>query len=378
MIRVAIVGSGTIAALHLRAYLAFPDRCRIVALVDTFRDKALAMRTEYGLDDAVVLDSHEALCGLGGVDLVSICTPPFTHAGIAEDCMRAGIDVIVEKPMAASLEECDRIMAVERETGRTLSAVAQNRFRTPVMNLKKLLDQDRIGSILHVQADSLWWRGLCYYDLWWRGTWSREGGGCTLNHAVHHIDLINWMMGMPRQVVSVIANVAHDNAEVEDLSVSILRYERAVGQLTGSVVHHGESQQIVFQAEKARVSYPFDVYASTSRENGFPMRNEALEAEIRAAYEALPPLRHEGHTAQIDDVLGAIEAGRQPLITSQDGRNTIELITAIYKAGSTGLPADLPIRSDDPWYTTGGILRNAKHFYEKKKQVDRLDGEITV
>jgi len=209
-------------------------------------------------------------------------------------------------------------------------------------------------------------------------TGSREVGGCTRNHAVHHIDMLNCMMGMPRQVVSVIANVAHDNAEVEDLSVSILRYERAVGQLTGSVVHHGESQQIVFQAEKARVSYPFDVYASTSRENGFPLRNEALEAEIRAAYEALPPLQYEGHTAQIDDVLGAIEAGRQPLITSQDGRNTIELITAIYKAGSTGLPADLPIRSDDPWYTTGGILRNAMHFYEKKKQVDRLDGEITV
>lgn len=379
MLRVAVVGTGNIASLHIRAYLAFPERCRIVAVVDRFTESAYAKKAEFQLEDAEVYDSHQALCARGDIDLVSICTPPFTHAGIAVDCMRAGMNVILEKPMASSLEECDRILAVQQETGRILSPVAQNRFRTPVMNLKKLLEQDLIGRILHVQVDSLWWRGLCYYDLWWRGTWQQEGGGCTLNHAVHHIDLLNWMMGLPREVTSVIANLAHNNAEVEDLSVSILRYDHAVGQVTGSVVHHGEAQQIVFQAEKARVSYPFDVYASVSRENGFPTRDVDTENRIRSAFQALPPLLHEGHTAQIENVLYAIEHGRAPLVTPREGRDTIELITAIYKSGSTGLPVSLPIRPDDPWYTLQGILAGAIRFHEKKASVTRLgDGNITV
>lgn len=93
------------------------------------------------------------------------------------------------------------------------------------------------------QIDSFWWRGHCYYDLWWRGTWEKEGGGCTLNHAVHHIDMLLWMMGLPESVTSVLSNVAHDNAQVEDLSMSILRYPRSLAQLTASVVHHGEEQR---------------------------------------------------------------------------------------------------------------------------------------
>lgn len=379
MLRVAIIGTGNISSLHIRGYLAFPERCQIVALVERSPEKAHAIKAEYQLHDAVVYDSHQALCEHGQVDLVSICTPPFTHAQIAADCMRAGMHVILEKPMAASLEECDHLIAVADETGRTLSPVAQNRFRTPVMNLKKLLEMDLLGRILHVRVDSHWWRGLCYYDLWWRGTWRQEGGGCTLNHAVHHIDLLNWMMGLPREVVSVIANLAHDNAEVEDLSASILRYTHAIGQVTGSVIHHGEEQQMVFQTDRARVSYPFDVYASLSRENGFPIRDPEAEAEIQTAFQSLPPLLHEGHNAQIEDVLYAIEHGRQPLVTPQSGRDTIELITAIYKSGSTGLPVTLPIERTDPWYTVEGIVAHATRFHEKRNHVNQLgDGNITV
>ena len=379
MLNIAIIGTGNISVMHLRGYLTFPDRCRIVALVDIFPEKAEAKKAEYHLEGATVYSSHRDLSSRTDIDLVSICTPPYTHAEIAIDCMKAGMDVIVEKPMAASLQECDRIIQTELETGRTLSAVAQNRFRTPVMNLKKLLEQELIGKILHVQVDSFWWRGLCYYDLWWRGTWKQEGGGCTLNHAVHHIDMLNWMMGLPRQVVSVIGNLAHSNAEVEDLSVSILRYDGAIGQVTGSVIHHGEAQQLIFQAEKARVSFPFEVYASTSKENGFPIRNTELENVIRTAFQALPPLLHEGHTAQIEDVLSSVERKRRPLITSLDGRNTIELITAMYKAGSTGLPVNLPIAADDPWYTVEGIMANATHFYEKTNSVAQLgDSNISV
>jgi predicted dehydrogenase len=92
------------------------------------------------------------------------------------------------------------------------------------MALKHALDSGLPGKVTHATINSLWFRGLSYYDLWWRGTWQSEGGGCTLNHAVHHVDMIAWMLGLPEAVTAVISNAAHNNAEVEDLSISILQY----------------------------------------------------------------------------------------------------------------------------------------------------------
>ena len=140
--------------------------------------------------------------------------------------------MVCEKPMAASLEECDNMLKARDESGRLLSIIAQNRFRRGIRDLKALLDSSIARPVRHAQVDSFGWRGHCYYDLWWRGTWEKEGGGCTLNHAVHHIDMLLWMMGSPEQVTSFLANTAHDNAEVEDLSISawenIRRYETSI------------------------------------------------------------------------------------------------------------------------------------------------------
>ena len=264
------------------------------------------------------------------------------------------------------------------ESGKLLSIIAQNRFRKPIRDLKALLDSGLAGRVRHVQVDSFWWRGHSYYDLWWRGTWVKEGGGCTLNHAVHHIDMLCWMMGLPEKVTSVFSNVGHDNAEVEDLSLSILRYPGALGQLTASVVHHGEEQQLIFQCEKARISAPFKVYASLEKPNGFPIRNEALEKEIAAYADSLPALPLEGHDGQIEDVISALEQGRAPAIGGEDGRRTIELITAVFKSGSTGETVTLPLQPGDPFYTVEGILASVPHFYEKSASAAEQEGEITL
>lgn len=381
MIRVAIIGTGNIAKTHIQSYLTFPERCRIAALVDISPDKAQRMATHFGLDDAAVWHSHEQLIGRDDIDLVSICTPPYTHADIAVDLLNDGKHVVVEKPMAASLDECDRMNDAAKHSGKVLSVIAQNRYRDPIMNLKHVLDSGKIGRIVHAQVDSYWWRGHCYYDLWWRGLWSKEGGGCTLNHAVHHIDMLGWMMGLPNKVTAVLSNAAHDNAEVEDISIAALQYDYgALAQITSSVIHHGEEQQLIFQGEKARISAPWHVYASSSQSNGFPIRNEALEEELTTYYNHLPGLSYIAHDGQIDNVLTSIETGVQPFITGQSGRTTIELITAIYKSGFTQQTVELPIAKDDPFYTAQGILANAPHFYEKTTSVAHLVSErdITV
>ena len=379
MLNVAIIGTGNISRLHIEGYLAFPGRCRIAALCDIVPEKAEGKKRAYKLDGAKVYASHKDLLADGGIDIVSVCTPPFCHAEIAVDTLNAGVNVLGEKPMAASLEECDKMMAAERESGKILSVIAQNRFRDPIKNLKAALDSGIAGRVVCAQIDSFWWRGRGYYDLWWRGRWDREGGGCTLNHAVHHIDMLLWMMGEPQTVTAVLSNAAHDNAEVEDISLAALRYPQgALAQITSSVVHHGEEQQLVFQCEKARLSAPWRSCASTAQPNGFPVENIELKNELDVFVGALPNLTHEGHTAQIDDMLAAVENGSRPAVDGEDGRRTIALICAIYKAGTLKREIDFGIGPDDDFYTVSGILKNVPRFYEKTASVDDFGGAITV
>ena len=377
MLRIAIVGTGNISHAHIGAYLTFPERCKIVALVDILPEKAQKVKEQYHLD-CDVYDDHQKLLPRTDIDLVDVCTPPYVHAQISINAMRSGKHVICEKPMAASLEECDAMLRARDESGKILSIIAQNRFREPIRNVKALLDSGLAGPVRHAQIDSFWWRGHCYYDLWWRGTWEKEGGGCTLNHAVHHIDMLGWMLGLPQQVTTVMANTAHDNAEIEDLSVSILRYPGMLAQVTASVVHHGEEQKLIFQCEKAKIAAPFSVYASLSKPNGFPERNEALEEQIAEYAKSLPPIPYEGHPGQIENVLTAIEQNGQPAITGEDGRRTIELITAMYLSGSTGKTVDLPLTTDCPFYTVQGIQSGTPRFYEKTTSAAELSGDITL
>ena len=263
---------------------------------------------------------------------------------------------------------------------RMLSIIANNRFSTPVMNLKTVLDKGYAGKVLHSQVNSFYWRGHSYYDLWWRGTWKKEGGGCTLNHAVHHIDMLQWMVGMPSEVRAVMSNTAHDNSEVEDLSIAILKYPNGtLAQITSSVVHHGEEQQIVIQGEKASLAYPWKVRASFAKENGMALPHPELEKKIDDAYQALPPVKYEGHTDQFDNIFTAIEQGEKTLVDGNEGRNTLELVTAIYKSASTDTPVELPIQKDDPFYTSEGLQTQATHFYEKKNSVENFqDNEVIV
>ena len=377
MINVAIIGCGNISSAHISSYLLFPQRCKIVALVDIFPDKAEAKKQQYNLTDAQVFASHEEMLKSAaslGLKLVSNCTPPYVHASIAIDCMNAGLNVLVEKPMATCLAECDEMLAAEAKNGVILSCGAQNRFLNIISKLKALADSGIAGRVRCAHVDSLWWRGHCYYDLWWRGTWEKEGGGPTLNHAVHQIDMINWIQKeLPVEVTAVLSNVMHDNSEVEDLSFAILKYANgALANVTASVVHHGGTQSIVLQCEDAKIAAPFSVAAEVTKSNGFGETNHGLVEKITQAYNAIPDRTHEGFAGEIDDVLTAIETGTRPLITGLDGRMTVELITAIYKSGCTKQTVTLPLAKDDEFYTFEGILKNATRFYKKAGSVEAL------
>ncbi|MNJ49353.1 Glucose--fructose oxidoreductase precursor [compost metagenome] len=277
--------------------------------------------------------------------------------------------------MAMSLEECDQMLEAAAESGSILSVVGQNRFYDPNWKLKHTLDSGLLGKIVHAQVDSYWWRGENYYDLWWRGTWEREGGGCTLNHGVHHLDMLQWMMGTPQTVQAVISNTSHRNSEVEDISIAILSYpDGSLAQITSSVIHHGQERQMIFQGERARISAPWKVYASSQLENGFPERNTELERDIEQYSDSIEPLQYSGFAGQIDDILKAIENNSlKVLIDGQEGRKVLELITAIYEAAITKMSVNLPLTKDSKFYTREGFLANAPRFHSKMQSAAAHD-----
>lgn len=379
MLNIAIVGTGNIAPSHVNGLLEFSDRCKIVALCDIYPEKAEAMKNKYKLD-CEIFDNHEKMLASEIViDIVHVCTPPYVHAEIAINSMNAGKHVVVEKPMATCLAECDAMLNAEKKNDVIMSCIAQNRFRNSIYKLKKTVDSNLAGKIRCAHVNSYWWRGHSYYDLWWRGLWEKEGGGPTLNHAVHHIDMVNWIQeSLPEEVTAMLTNVMHDNSEVEDLSIAVLSYrDGSLAQVTSSVVHHGEEQGIDLQCADAKISAPWDVKAELSRSNGFPVEggNKELLNKLEDFYKAIPELKHEGHAGQIEDIINAIQDGTRPLITGVDGRMTIELITAIYKAGCKKEIVKLPLSKEDEFYTFDGLLKNAVRFYEKGTAIENLPSD---
>lgn len=363
---VGIVGAGGISRAHVHAYQSFPGECRIVAVADVDADRARAAAGAIG-EDVAAYGSPEELFARDDIQLVSICTPPFTHAELAIAAMRAGKEVLVEKPMAASLDEADRMIAAAKETGRILSVVFQYRWIPDWWRAKQLIDTGALGPIRLARAECLWWRGPKYYDVWWRGTWERECGGATMNHAIHHIDTFLWMLGEPVSVYAESFALTHE-IEVEDLSLAIVHFRSgAIGQITSTTSDPLDLARMEFSGERAALTMPWRLTAVKERPDGFPERDdEAIERLERVAAGILMP-EHTGHAAQVRDVLDAMREGRQPLVDGREGRRSLELITAIYKSAATGQRVELPLGKDDPFYTTEGMQKHAKRHRTRRK-----------
>lgn len=379
MLGVAILGVGDIANIHIEAYQKLRDRCEIRALADIYADKAAEKAKKYGLNCDIAADYH-ALLERKDIDLISICLPPSMHCQAAVDFLLAGKHVLCEKPMAPTLEECDRMLKAAEKGGAKLSVVAQNRFKPDIMRTKQLLDSGLMGDVYFAQANSLWWRGDHYYDLWWRGTWEKEGGGCTFIHAIHHIDLFLWLMGNVSEVSSLVTNQNHHNSEVEDVSINTVRFQNgAVGVLTSSLLHHGEEQKLLIDAEKGSIEIPHKIFVSRQMQNGYPESDDEAAKKLRKAFEELPSLAYTEHLGQIENMISAIEQDVQPLITGWEARKTIEFVTGVYQSAFTGTPVRFPMSEDDLFYSKSGIMSKVIKFNEKTKSVENFaDTGISV
>jgi UDP-N-acetyl-2-amino-2-deoxyglucuronate dehydrogenase len=340
---IGIVGTGVIAATHAAAIEPIPG-ARLVAATDLVPERAHEFAAKHGCAAEPTLD---ALLARDDVDVVSVCAPSGRHAEIGVRAARAGKHLVVEKPIDVTLDAADRLIAAADEAGVALTVISQHRFDPGLVELRQLIDAGALGRLLLGEASTKWFRSQAYYDSGpWRGTWALDGGSL-MNQGIHYVDLLRWSMGPVTEVSAIYATQNHE-VEVEDTALAVLRFASgAVGTLVSStVVYPGFAQRLevsgtggtVVVEDGAIVHQGLTQDAARLGLRGTLLPRPAADAGAAANAAALGV---SSHTAQIADLLAAVDEGRPPAITGRDGRATLEVVRAVYESARSGQPVVL-------------------------------------
>ena len=343
----ALIGCGRIAVNHIKA--ALNNKLQIVAVCDVIPDKMEALLAKYNLQNETSIkrytDYKQMLAENVDIELISIATESGLHAEIALYCIEHNKNVIIEKPMAMSIADADKIIEASEKYGVKVSACHQNRFNVAVQKMRKALEAGRFGRISHGSIHVRWNRDKNYYDQApWRGTWAQDGGAL-MNQCIHGIDLLRWMMGGEiDEVYGKTKQQFHHYLEAEDLGMAVVSFKNgAVATIEGTtnVYPKNLEETLYLFGETGTVKI-----GGTSTNNidvwDFADETEA-DAENKGLKEATSNVYGNGHTSLFANMIDAVQNNRQPYVDAQAGKNALELVLAIYKSAAEGKPVKLPL-----------------------------------
>ncbi|MBV2359477.1 Gfo/Idh/MocA family oxidoreductase [Thalassococcus sp. CAU 1522] len=340
MIRVAILGGG-IGEQHLAAYRALPDFA--VALIV---DQDEARRNRLCSDEIAGASSIETALD-SDVDLIDICLPPHLHAQTAITALQAGKHVICEKPLATSLDDVDQIAAAADKAARRVFPVFQYRFGPAFAQLQALRDAGLTGGPRVAALETHWCRKAEYYAVPWRGTWAGEQGGAILGHAIHAHDLLCHYFSPIRTISGALTTLCNP-IETEDCAA--LTFALDGGALATSSITLGAARdetRLRLVYENLTATSATTPYAPGSGAWTFTARDPADQPAIDACI-AAAPRQAPGFAGFLAEVAKALSGRPAADVTLQDGRRSIELVTAIYEAARTGGTVALPLSADHP------------------------------
>lgn len=343
----ALIGCGRIATNHIKA--AVNNHLNIVAVCDVKEEAMETLLAKHGLEkDASIkrYTDYRQMLAENDITLVSIATESGIHAEIALHCIDCGVNVIIEKPMAMSIDDAEEIIRRSEEKHVKVSACHQNRFNIAVQETRRALEAGRFGQLSHGSIHVRWNRNQDYYtQAPWRGTWAQDGG-CLMNQCIHGIDLLRWMMGDEvEEVYGVTKQQFHDYLECEDIGMAVVKFKNgAVGTIEGTTN--------VFPKNLEETLYLFGetgtVKIGGTSTNNIDVWNFADEGEEdqknKGLQEATSNVYGNGHTSLFADVMDAIAHDRKPYVDAVAGRNALEMILAIYQSAATGKPVKLPLK----------------------------------
>lgn len=338
----AIIGCGTVAPNHVFG-IQFANQDITLVCCDVDRDKAQAFANKYNISE-VYTDYHELLQD-SAIESVSICTDHGSHARLTIDALNAGKHVIVEKPIALSLQDSDDMINVSTRNNRVLSVISQHRYTPEVQYILELIEGGVFGSVVTISGTLNSHKDSSYYqDSYWRGTLAGEGGSTLINQAIHTLDLMVHIMGQPRDITAHQANLKFNEIETEDTIAGIFRFSNGA---LGTILSTNASSK--FWDSKIEIVGTKGNIAFTT---GFPLevkdlyladsvKQQDIERKIRhyedtAANEVPPTQDYYGvsHKYQIKNFIDTIKGVDELTMPPKEARNTLETVLDIYT--STG------------------------------------------
>lgn len=344
-LRYGIIGCGRISPNHLAA--ALKNNLNIVAICDLVPEKMDLAVEHFNLSESVekYTDYKEMLKNVP-LDLIAICTESGKHGQIALDCIQAGVHLIIEKPIALSLEEADSIIEAAKKKQVKVCACHQNRFNKSVQKIREAMEQGRFGKLLHSAAHIRWNRGPDYYtQAPWRGTWDQDGGAL-MNQCIHNIDLLRWMMGGEiTEVVGMTDRLMHDYIEAEDLGLALIKFKNGsygIIEGTTNIYPQNLEETLYLFGEKGTVKAG-GKSVNLIEEWQFADQTDDPD-KVKAEYCENPPNVYGfGHDPLYADVIKAIQTNQEPYVNAEEGRKALELVLAIYKSAAEGKVVKLPL-----------------------------------
>ena len=344
---VAIAGCGIGRAHIAQGYARHPDKFRVAALCDVDAGRLAAVGDEFGIVRRTA--AFDEVLGMGDVDIIDICTPPFLHVAQVLAALSAGKEVVCEKPMAGSLAEIDRVMAAERQMRGRVLPVFQYRFGDGVQKAKRIVDAGVAGRPYLATVETAWKRTPDYYATAWRGQWQSELGGVLLSHAIHAHDLMTYLLGTPASVFARAATRVNP-IDTEDCAVaSLVMRNGALVSLAATLGSQREITRLRLCFEHVTFESGATPYAPGDDPWAIIPASPEAKASIAAVLAGYRPI-----ATRFEGLLGtyhaALTTGSPLPITLADARLATELATALYHSAATGTPVTLPIGSEHPRY----------------------------
>ena len=357
---ISIAGCSRVAHLHAKAIQSIPNAC----LAGVWSRTAKKAEDFASLYKTLTYSNVTKMVTDNRTDLLIVCNNPPFHVQPAIEAAKAGINVLIEKPLSSSLQDCDDIIKACKKYKVKLGVISQRRWYEPVKRVKDAIVTGKIGRPVLATVTLLGWRDKAYFDSEiWKGKWETEGGGVLANQAPHQLDILLWFMGDIDEVYGVCRNLNHPYIEVEDTAVAIVKFKSgAIGNIIvsnsqnpgiyGNVQVHGENGASVgvrtdggamFLPGRSVIAEPpvNDLWTIPGEEI---MLKEWIKQDTDTFSNGDPTVQYFQY--QIEDYLSALENNSEPSVTGEDGRRVVELFTAIYRSSSENVPVKFPLNGN--------------------------------
>ncbi|MCL2445362.1 MAG: Gfo/Idh/MocA family oxidoreductase [Oscillospiraceae bacterium] len=332
--KAAIIGCGNIFPMHAVS-VQRTEGVELVAICDNKPERAIAAAQEFSCK---AYTDYQEMLRTEQIDVVHLCLPHYLHAPVAIDCMKQGVHVLTEKPMAISLTDAKAMIDTTKQCGVTLGCIFQNRYNAGTLLVKEELAKGTLGSIKAAKCFVTWNRSDAYYSASdWKGTWEKEGGGLVIDQAIHTLDMLRYLVDEDIAYVDAfIANRGHASIEVEDTAEGVIAYKSGLLTNFHAINYYSYDADVTIEldCENALVQMVGD-NATIKFHDGRTLMAQRNPTE-NFDYGNVKSYWGVNHVKQISNFYASMRSGIAPYITVESAYKTQEMVCAIYQSGKEG------------------------------------------